>query len=267
MSTARLKSVSLPSGAVVTLRPLRVEEISLVASMGSNTSKRANTERFDSLVRVLQNCTVSVEDNGPFAAFTWAKTNDGDQFAGIFALRALSFGNTMPMVKPCEACGEKFDATPSFLPTDEGGDLRVFPMPAEARAALGDSCLLPPFTLPSGAVIVCRVMAGAARKEALKIAEGFKDDPLMGGLRGRIVSMTTADGAEVSPNDLTRAVRNLDAADIGPFQDYVTEMDGGVDDDMPLECTHCGHVNEEPTGPFYMRADFWGIPQSRRRAR
>lgn len=267
MSTTRLKSVSLPSGAVVTLRPLKVEEISLVASMGNNTSKRANTERFDSLVRVLQNCTVSVENHGPFTAFTWAKTGDGDQFAGVFALRALSFGNTMPMTKVCEACGEKFEATPSFLPTDEGGDLRVFPMPADARASLSGTCHLPPFTLPSGAVIVCRVMAGAARKEAMRLAEDFKADPLMSGLRGRIVSMTTADGVAVEPNDLTKAIRDLEATDIPAFHEYVSEMDGGVDDYMPLECEHCGHVNEEPTSPFFVRADFWGIPQNRRRAR
>lgn len=268
MSTTRLKSVKLPSGASVVLRPLRAEELNLVVNMATNSGKRVSTERYESLLRVLQNCTVSVENPGPFTDFTWAKTGDGDQFAGLFALRALTFGNTYPVTRECDDCGATFTANPSFLSTEDGGDLRVFAMHTDACAALGQPMPhLPPFTLPSGATVVCRIIAGPARKEATKIVEELKSDPFIASLRSRIVTMTDADGGAVEPNDLTRAVRQMEATDLQAMQDYLTEMDGGIDDYFPLACTSCGHVNEEATAPFVFQADFWGIPRKRRSQR
>lgn len=266
MST-RTKQVTLPSGAVVTLRPLRAEELNLVAKMGQTGTKRANTERYDGLVRALQNCTVAVDNHGPFNAFTWAVSSDADQMAGIFALRALTFGATIEHKLECSECGHKWTAGPRLTPTSEGGDLRVFPTSDDGRRALGGDGLLPPLKLPSGAVVVCRMLSGQARKEAAKLLEELGGDPIIAGLRARIVKFTTASGEEVETNDLTQAVRDMEAIDVPALQEYVSEADGGVDDWFPIECPECGEENEVRSAPFLGAAAFWGFRGSRQKRR
>lgn len=268
MSTARLKSVNLPSGAVVTLRPMHAEELNLVARMAGGAQKRVNKERYDGLINVLQNCTVAVESQGPFKSFTWVQSTDGDQMVGIFALRSLTFGTTYPMKAKCEHCGAKYDATPTLLPTEEGGDLTVIPMSDEAKAALANgTCVLAPFVLPSGTTVEARLIAGPQRKEATKLIEELAADPIIAGIRARVVKMTLPDGTPVEPLDLTKAVRSMEAVDVPAFKDYIADVDGGLDDYFPLTCTECGEENEESPMAFFGEGAFWGLSQKRRKPR
>lgn len=267
MSSTRTSLVALPSGAVVTLRPLRAEELNLITKMGSRGAKRANTERYDGLVRALQNCTLAVDSPGPFATFSWSATSDADQMAGIFALRALTFGATIDHKMECDECDHRWVAAPRLTPKSDGGDLSIVPTSDEGRQALAGAGRLPPFKLPSGALVVCRMLAGAARKEVSKVLEELGDDPIIAGLSSRIVGMTTASGDEVEANDLPRAIRDMDAADVPELQDYLSTVDGGVDDWFPVECPECGCVNEVRTFPFLGAAAFWGFRGSSRKRR
>jgi hypothetical protein len=236
--------------------------------MAGGAQKRVNKERYDGLINVLQNCTVSVESQGPFKDFKWAQSPDGDQMTGIFALRALTFGTTYPMKAQCEHCGAKYDALPTLLCKEEGGDLTVIPMGDEAKAALSNgTSVLAPFTLPSGTVVECRLIAGPQRKEATKLIEELASDPIIAGLRARIVKMTLPDGTAVEPLDLTRAVRSMDAADVPAFKDYLADVDGGLDDYFATTCTECGEENEANPMSFFGEGAFLGLSQKRRKTR
>lgn len=241
--------------------------MNLVAKMGGG-GKRVNAERYDGLVRVLQNCTVSVEKHGPFKSFSWAQTTDADQMVGIFALRTLTYGSTLKGVKKvCVECEHRWEAEPNLLPIEEGGDLCVFPMGDDALEALAGAGLMPAHTLPSGVKVVCRVLVGTHRKEAVKLAEELGEDPVIAGIRARIVKMTTAEGEEVEEGDLTQAVRDLEATDVPALQDYLSEADGGLDDTFPIECPKCGAENDERPAPFIVAPGFWGFSQKRRKPR
>lgn len=91
-------TVTLPSGCQITLRPLRLSEESL---LGKGTAGR------QVVLKMVEACTVRIDDPGPYISPTWGTMLMGDQMAALLELRTISYPSghlyTVQGVR-CPAC-------------------------------------------------------------------------------------------------------------------------------------------------------------------
>lgn len=89
--------VTLPSGCTIALRPLRMSEEAILA-------KGAGRQVVQ---RMVEACTVRIDDSGPYPAPTWDTMLMGDQMAALLELRCISYPDgdryTVQGVR-CPAC-------------------------------------------------------------------------------------------------------------------------------------------------------------------
>ena len=191
-------------------------------------------------MRALQNCTLAVDSPDRSPRSRGRRPPTPTRWTGIFALRALTFGATIDHKMECDECDHRWVAAPRLTPKSDGGDLSIVPHLRRGAAGARGRWSSAAVQAAERAPVVCRMLAGLrARKQGPR---GLGDDPIIAGLSSRIVGMTTASGDEVEANDLPRAIRDMDAADVPELQDYLSTVDGGVDDWFPVECPECGCV-------------------------
>lgn len=91
-------TVTLPSGCQITLRPLRLSEESILGKGGAGRQV---------VQKMVEACTVRVDDPGPYPSPAWDTMLMGDQMAALLELRCISYPSghlyTVQGVR-CPAC-------------------------------------------------------------------------------------------------------------------------------------------------------------------
>ncbi len=254
----RTRDVSLPSGARVTLRGARLEELDLIVKSSKGAAKGRGVQLEESLTRVLQACTVAVVDSGPYVGgFTWAKAVVADRVWGTYQLRVATFGLVYDMPYQCQGCGEKFDAPVNLGTAEEGGDLEVASLPAESTPGIRDGAPVGG-TLPNGDRVLIKLITAAETAKAVKVIDSMPDEPLKAAFLVRCGGVIKADGTGLSSAAELRAyLGQMEGPEVVAFQDLLGELDGGVAGHLEIECPTCGLVHEENSIP--LGAAFWGL--------
>lgn len=258
----KTRDVQLPSGARVTFRGARLDELDLIVK-SSKTTRGRGAQLEEGLTRVLQACTAAVIDSGPYTdGFTWAKAVVADRMWGTYQLRVATFGLIFEMPCQCQGCGEKYDAPINLGTADEGGDLGVIDLPTKSREGIRDGAPVGG-VLPNGDGVLIKLLTAGETAKALKIMEAMPDEALKAAFLVRCGGVVTADGKKLtSAAELRAYLGQMEGPEIVAFQDLLSEIDGGVDGSVETECPTCGLTHEEGSIPF--SAAFWGLRAGKR---
>ena len=252
------RETTLPSSARVTLRNLTLDELDMI---GSASGARASGPAMQAaLTRVLQSCTVKVEDPGPYTTFTWNNTVAADHIWGLLQLRVASKGVNLPYPHTCEECGEVFEAPVNLGTVDEGGNLNVVPIPPETLAALklGGTVRR---KLRNGDEVDIKQLLVADSAKTAKLIDSMKTSPIKAAFLARCSAVHKPDGTIVNTAaGVSAYLGGLDLDSIDDFQDALAEVDGGVEDFVEdLVCPNCDHANTVAVMSFFSAPAFWGL--------
>ncbi len=235
------RTITLPSGAVLTVRGMKVAEANRWASRSGE--KQTPGQVFNELLKA---CTVKVEDPGPaYTEFSWDNALIGDRFFGLMQIRCASYKEPYSFKWQCDksgegGCGRPFDVS---INIDKDGDLRYVDMSAEARATYRASNRFE--TSVAGTKVVFKLINGADEPKVQRLLEQNKDRQLSASIAARLVEV---EGVE--QNDWMRWLDNLDLDDFVTLKESIEQVDGGVDTEIDISCPHCGHVMFDVQLPF-----------------
>lgn len=235
------RTITLPSGAVLTVRGMKVAEANRWASRSGD--KQTPGQVFNELLKA---CTVKVVDPGPaYAEFSWDTALIGDRFFGLMQIRCTSYKEPYAFKWQCDkssegGCGKTFDVA---INLDKDGDLRYVDMSPEARRIYRESNRFE--TTVAGYKVVFKLINGSDEPKVQRLLEQNKDRQLSASIASRLVEI---EGVE--PNDWMRWLDDLDLDDFLKLKDAIEGVDGGVDTEIDISCPLCGHVMFDVQLPF-----------------
>lgn len=152
------------------------------------------------------------------------KLTIGDRTVLLLALRAVSLGVIYTFSIKCPECRKHFN---TGLRLDR---LEVIPMVDRMQREIV-------MTLPSGKTCVVRVMTGEDedRLEQMRLGTTNRKDALSLAILARLKSL---EGQE-KPG--LRGVKTLSLRDRHTIRNWYRKMEGGVETDVDVACTECGH--------------------------
>jgi len=246
------ETFSLPSGAKIELRQIRLaEENALAAGMAKSSGEQQQQQI---LSDVLTACTERIVDPGPYHFLkpgdkpNWRKMLSGDRVATMILLRVLSYRDRdryhVGGVR-CPACGRRSDFEVNLFE-----DLVWRDLDPEARELLEQGKAL---QISLGdARITFTFATGETQELATALAEQHPDRAVSAGMRSRILDVCLDGSDEPIPRarimdwldgtgDTYEGLTSDDAEEIRAALD---EVDCGIDTDLELTCPGVGCGNE-----------------------
>lgn len=180
----------------------------------------------DKISALISRCTTrigEVRDKGRIPAIV-EELLVGDRIFLMFAIRRVSVGDDFPFQATCPSCKHA-----GIFRLNLGTDLETFPMP-EPKKRLYER------TLPSGAVVRFRPLCG--KDEALLAKSKSKDAAVSLSMLLR-VELLNGEAPTLAK------VQSLSLRDRSALREAFEEIEGGIDTDLELQCSACGHEFEE----------------------
>lgn len=218
------ENVQCPSGFSGLVRGLKGREFKIL----SNKKEAKSGVAFD---RILGACWTETTEQGPYAFPEKVKWDDVlicDRFLTLIRIRLATYpGEDYPITSYCERpdCGEKieWDVPLEKLPVKMLPDesLKIFAEDNRFKVKFG------------GKNVFFKLSTGKDEKKAQRFLQ--KQDPdLLAAIRTRIVEVEGMDRL-----DITEFLEDCGFADLRQLLEKFEEVDGGVETDITIQCTHC----------------------------
>jgi hypothetical protein len=219
--------IDLPSGAKIEVRSLTGRESKIL-------SDRDAIKGGVFLDKILNACTVSVLDHGPYAAtsqFDWAKALVGDRFYALLQIRVLSLGEAYAFKLQCkeESCRKQWEIELNLV-----SELPVQRLSDDGRALFAAGNVFSTVD-DNGKTVRYRLPIGQDEQIAAKAA-GF-DGAFIQAMRQRIISI---DGEQ----DVRVYLEKCEWKALLALLEAFDEHNCGVKTDIEVECPTCGAIQE-----------------------
>jgi hypothetical protein len=218
--------VHCPSGLVIDLRKLKVQEMNILAD------KQAQQKGvvLDSL---LNNLWTATQDPGPYT-FTdrplWDDVLVGDRYYALLQSRCATHGPEFDFKVQCAVCRAAIDWT---INLDELPKKMLDPRDADVfRAGNAFEDLG-----PSGKKVAFHLMTGRHEKKAQQILKSNRTSRVTASLLARIDSI----------EGVTDRARYIDDLDMGEAMELIAMLDShdcGIETTFEVQCTECDAVSE-----------------------
>jgi len=244
----REEIINLPSKAKVVMRQLLFKEENILAK----AAKTRRSEMNNILISILKNCTVRIEDPGPYdflkgtQIMDWDKVISGDRVGAMIGLRKISYkeGNKVLISDVrCQSCRNDFSWEVNL---DEDLKYQELPEDSFKRLEAGK-----PFTVKiDGHEIKFILPTGETEAKYQKLRKQNKGRDMASGLRSRIIGVTKPDGEEIHPRDIIDWLDGegkgkypgLTSDDAEDIRDKMDLVDGGIDLEVTADCDDCGSM-------------------------
>lgn len=248
--------VKCPSGFAGEVRKLKGPEANILAD-------RKAAKKGETYDKILKACWLETSDPGPYGAFLkegedtppWTKILVCDRYYALAAMRIATYGADYFFPVQCTegSCREKFEWEINIE-----RDLPVYDLPQESIDKIAADENL--FTCEiEGLAVEFKLMTGADERQASRRITQHRDELITTSLASRILSIDGCKRAMVNDK-----LKELGADSQWELLKLVEEVDGGIDQQIELECPECLHIFEFNL-PFEGEG-FW-IPSSRKRTR
>lgn len=239
MNTTTFK---LPSGMLVTLRPMTVADENILANLRSRKRAISEKEIRKAFLSVIQSCIVSVEEPYPHNVVdeTGTKMNmrnmlSGDVLYLMIALRVVSYpegGRWLAQDVVCQGCNAKFS---KYLELPD--DLFVYELPEESRQR---DFAQEPFETDVLGVKVKFVLETVATSDRMeKLVEQYPKRTSAAELCSRIKSVEG-----VGSGGLMDWLDNLLSHQADQLRAAMDAMDCGIENMAEIACDECGEMTE-----------------------
>jgi len=219
--------IDLPSGAKIEGRSLTGKESKILSD-----KDLAKSGLF--LDKILEACTVSVMDFGPYQSsekLNWRQALLGDRFYALLQIRILSLGADYCFKLQCqeEACRERFDYGLNLndLPVKRLSDVDRTAF-ASGNEFITVDC--------NGRMVTYRLPIGQDELLAAKSTNTF-DSAFIQSLLQRIVSIEGVD-------DKRKYLEDMGWGDLLQLLEAFDEHNCGVETDFSAECPKCGAIQD-----------------------
>lgn len=253
------RQITLPSGAVVVIRGMKIQEANKLAQRAEPTTAggsgaqvsaaQAQSHVFNDLLRM---CTVSIVDPGPCyepcgVNVFWDRALVADRFHALIQIRCTTYPDMLYTFRyQCEprdagGCGKPFHYGLEL--EKRGEEIKYKDVPEKSRSMFRAGNRFE--ALIAGKKVWFSLMTGDDETRAQKWVERNPTSPIGAALAARILEI---DGVE----DVAKLewINDLDMVDFIALRDAMEDADGGIDTSLDLLCPHCGHVNFDVTLPF-----------------
>jgi hypothetical protein len=239
-----------PSGLVVEVREMQASEANIFAD-------RKSVRRGEVYDKILKACTLEVIDSGIYSFPTgspvpdWGKVYACDRFYTLIMIRIASLGETFEFPYRCPSCEHEGEWSINL-----STDLEVFDLPAETRQKLqaGTNAFEADV---AGKRFTFKIMNGNDEKRASKDIAANQSQVLTRAIGSRIVSVDELK----APESIHEAISKMPIATQWQILEEFERIDGGVEQNIEIECEKCGKVIKV-TLPFSEGDAFW-IPRKK----
>lgn len=226
--------VTCPSGLTGRVRKLKVSEANLLAD-------EANQRKDDAVDSVLRACWTETLAPGPYTlpesgVLDWGKVLVADRFVAILHIRIATYGSAYDFQVQCAeaSCRQRFGWSIDLVK-----DLPPIPIPEESLQVFADGNQFPGYLRGADKGFTFGLQTGLGERAAAKLLKANRARKLTAALASRI---TAVDGVENL--DRVRFLTALDMDDAVEAIEQMDAVDGGVETELEVECTHCGGVQE-----------------------
>lgn len=227
----RTKEIKCPSGLVVVTREFLVKDEDLLADAKALRQGRSG-------INILNAITTQILDFGPYAEsgggkLNWSQVLQGDSMVILLKSRIETWGPEYLVRVPCDNCRQ-----PVAHEIDLN-DLPIKDLPESSLAHVTDpqnnplGCKLP----SCGKRVEFKLLRCKDEKNLGKIQRQNKQALSSSLTRYRV---TKIEG--VKPPDIANFLRNMSGRDLVFLRSAFDDADGGVEQEIELECDSCGHV-------------------------
>lgn len=235
--------VTLPSGLVVEISPLRMAEENKLAQVARTRGK------FDDVLEsVLASRMGAVHDPGPYKdlsvgdAVDWNSLLAGDTFAAMLELRKISYneGNVFTVMDLSCPSGQ----CPTFdYDIDLDTDVIRRDLDEAGQAHIRDG--IPLECVIDGRRVTFDLATGMSSKRVRKMDAQYPGRMMAVRMRARIREVEGIEAHDVMDwldgnNGASKRFAGLRAADSESLRDAMDEHECGIDTDVELTCEHCG---------------------------
>lgn len=223
--------VTCPSGLVGEVRGFKTKEANILA----DTSGVRKGTTFDSILKA---CWLGTSDPSLYALdsrgeLDWQKVLVCDRFYALLQVRAATYGPLYEFGFQCssEVCREKFEWEVDL------NELKVKMLPEASKTQFRTENKFQTKLGSTGRAVWFKLLTGSDETKSGAQRAKAREQKITLSLATRIVDI---DG--VHPNDKMRFLDDLELQDARDLIEAMDEVDGGVDTDLEVECTHCGHI-------------------------
>ncbi len=247
--------VKCPSGLIGEVRKLKGSEANILAD-------RKAAKKGETYDKILSACWLSTDGVGPYEDFMeegdkpppWGKILICDRYYALAAMRIATYGADYFFPVKCadRMCEEQFEWEINIE-----NDLEVVDLPKETieKIRAGDNafdCEI------EGLPVKFKLMTGKDEIQAGRRVTQNKDQLITTALSSRILSIGDIDKRPA----VHEKIKDLGADSQWELLSLIEEVDGGIDQQIEIECPECSHIFEFNV-PFEGAA-FW-VPSSRKR--
>ena len=221
-----------PTGLTGRIRGMKVREERIL-------SDRKLAKSGGQVDELLAACWEETVDAGPYdfgdKEIDWGQVLQGDRFAALLKIRALTYGPGYAFAVSCQAdsCRARIEWELDLC------DLPCRPLSEDSRAAFGDGNRFETVLPAAGKRVWFRLLTGADERKLPQLRRGAGDRLLSAMLAFRVVEI---EGIE--PRERRRFIEDLTMRDADFLVDEFDRVDCGVDTTIEIECPECFAAQE-----------------------
>ena len=219
--------ITCPTGLTGRIRGMKVREERILAD-------RKLAKAGGQVDELLAACWQETIDSGPYdfgdKDIDWGQVLQGDRFAALLKIRALTYGPEYAFAVTCQSdgCRARIEWELDLC------DLPSRPLSDESRAAFLDGNRFESVLPDAGKRVWFRLMTGADERKLPQLRRGAGDRLLSAMLAFRVVEV---EGVE--PRDRRQFIEDLTMRDADFLVDEFDRVDCGVDTAIEIECPEC----------------------------
>lgn len=242
----------LPSGAIVRVRGLKGKEINTFAN--ATAARRTNTS-----LKILKSITVETVDTGPLYAehgkVDWDNAPSCDRYVALYYARIATYGPEFTFKHQCKSteCRKRFEWSVDLT----GAEIK--PLPDSSIENFLDKNRFKCFLMDndgSDVEVEFQLVTPRLEKKVDQVTKMAPKERATAGLAQRIVRI----GTMTDKGDIKRYLEDLDAGSIYALVEEMDEVDGGIETEAEIDCTHCGYIEDIEV---FGQPEFWKPPKKK----